>query len=759
MSFLDKISSKFSLGKSSQNSEYYFALIIGLSEITAVVWGIIGNKLDILGQSSHQYSGNEDLMDKANIALDEALGPAELEPKKILFGVPDSWSSEDNLKEPYARLLKKMVSEFDLEPMAYVTTTHAVAHLLQKQEGVPPTAILIGLGEHIEATLVRGGKVVESRNSKRGDHIFDDIEKVLLQLTEVEVLPSKILLYSTIQNQNLEKIREELMTYPWMQKLPFLHFPRIELMNEETSYHSVVFAGAVELNPHIDVKHSFKKSPIEAPLVHKSLGGEHSHKSGAGFVAGDIQDHSQEIDEDQDLDDDNLMMPDIEGEEDEIPAHYRKIGQKRGHQIEEEVIDEPVVATHQSSRLPAIYNYLPAGIGTGFLSPIKGVFGGGRGPLGLLLNPFVMLILVFMVGGLAFLFLTKAEVAIYVEPNVLEKSAQVTADPKATQVDQSQNIIPATIVKTQAKGDAKGMATGNKEIGDPAKGQVVLYNKTDASKSFSSGTILEGPTGLKFTLDGPVNVASRSAVEGGIVFGKATTSVTASAIGPDSNLPAGIEMKVSGQSDSSFNAKVDQALSGGTSKTVTVVTSDDQKKLKAQLLEDLKEKAKSQLQQEVTDGKKIVTDALTVVDSNFSFSKAVNDQTKEFSVNATVSFKGTAYSEPDLKSFVAKLVETNIPEGFEFDINDTETSADVSKIEPDGRLVFLAKYKAKLLPKVNTNDVKSKIKGKSIEEVSEQLKKMDHVIGSEIKLKPNWPKPLNRLPFLDQNIKVAVTTK
>ncbi len=66
----------------------------------------------------------------------------------------------------------------------------------------------------------------------------------------------------------------------------------------------------------------------------------------------------------------------------------------------------------------------------------------------------------------------------------------------------------------------------------------------------------------------------------------------------------------------------------------------------------------------------------------------MGDQATDFTVNVTVTMKGTAYMDGDLKSIVSKLVKVNVPEGYELDLAKTETQADVSKLEKDGRLVF-----------------------------------------------------------------------
>lgn len=203
-------------------------------------------------------------------------------------------------------------------------------------------------------------------------------------------------------------------------------------------------------------------------------------------------------------------------------------------------------------------------------------------------------------------------------------------------------------------------------------------------------------------------------------------------------------------------AKVDEALSGGTSKTVTVVTSDDQKRLQAKLLSVLRQQAQGELQAKLKGDQKIIADALTVVDGKYSYSKGVNDQASEFTLNATVRFKGTSYLDSDLKSIVAKLVETNVPDNFQLALADSETSAAVSRIEKDDKLVFLARFKAKLLPKLDEGEIRNQVRARPTFMAINSLKGMERVLGAEIKFVSNIPPAIGILPLLNGNIKVTL---
>src|SRR5579884_444088 len=100
--------------KGSDSQEFYFALNIGSDTLSASVWGLSGRTLQLINVAEVKVKGDDDLVEAANTALDEALQDFQPEPEKILFGVPDSWMLDDNLKETHLNFLKHLVKELDV---------------------------------------------------------------------------------------------------------------------------------------------------------------------------------------------------------------------------------------------------------------------------------------------------------------------------------------------------------------------------------------------------------------------------------------------------------------------------------------------------------------------------------------------------------------------------------------------------------------------------------------------------------------------
>src|SRR3989344_5023178 len=196
MSFFDKLSALTPFGKKVEVLEYFFALNITSEKLTAAHWTLDSSQLKVLDIASEEYSSLDDLTQITDKLLDTVLGTREVDVTKILFGVPSSWLLEENLKEEYLKVLRSLVKELELTPMAYVESSRALEHFLEKKEGVPATAILIGFEtHHLAVTVLRAGKLDGVKVVSRGENLGAAIEKALLNFTNVETLPSKILIY------------------------------------------------------------------------------------------------------------------------------------------------------------------------------------------------------------------------------------------------------------------------------------------------------------------------------------------------------------------------------------------------------------------------------------------------------------------------------------------------------------------------------------------------------------------------------------
>jgi hypothetical protein len=368
----------------------------------------------------------------------------------------------------------------------------------------------------------------------------------------------------------------------------------------------------------------------------------------------------------------------------------------------------------------------------------------------LLIIPAVIVVLLIALLGLFFLN-TKATVSILLNPKQDSKTASVTFS-ASSPTDITNSVIASQTVSVSEDGSVTETATGKKDIGTAAKGSVTIFNIATGNLVLPSGTTITSPSGLQFTLDNAATVASGDAILGAST---ASVKVTASDIGQDYNLPSGTKFTVSGQ-DSSVAAKNDNAFSGGTKKSVTVVSKDDIQKALTDLPKQLEGKARNDITAKVTSGNALLPNFVDESVDKQNFDKKANDQANQVTLQGTVTFQGISYSNLDMVKLANSLFnsgETKLGE------NDLGISAKNIVLEKNSDASVDLTIKANLIPKIDTTALSKQIAGGSVEKAKNLISNFPQVENVGIALNPYLPFLPQNLPGNPKNISIGITTK
>lgn len=682
------------------------------------------SKVEILGQGEEEYQeGWENAIPAADMAIAKATNGIENanQIKKVIFSLPHDWIENDKIKQEHLQNLKKLSQDLDLSPLGFVVSPEAVIHYLQKKEGSPLTAILIFFSlNKIYVTLVHAGKKEEIQEKELSGNIIEDFKSLLAKFPSMEIYPSRILLYN--HRTELEKIKEELLAYTW-QKFPgFLHFPKVEILEGDIDLKSAVLAGITELGIVIEPKTPELK-PEEKP--------EEKHEIETFVEGKDVLEKQEE----------NNTSPIVEEKKDEIKIYEP---QNQETNIEEvKIIPE---SEKTQTKVPKINNFL-----LNVKPKIKAL------KISLVFLPIIL----FVLGGVlifAYYYLPRAKVTLVVESRALEKSLDIKIIEGLESVDEQGREIPANTVETESSGQKATTATGKKIIGDKAKGEITIYNKTNNSKSFPKGTEILYSQNLKFTLDEEVAIASASSSIEGVSFGKIKAKVTAAQIGTESNLNSGTEFTIKGFAVDSYSARNEQNFSGGTSREITTVTKEDQSRIKDALTKEIEEKAMLTLKEKLAPGEVILDKGTITTIQSAKFDKEIDQEAKDVTLELSLKIKALYYKDSDLKSIARKNLEKDIPDGYDLkleDINVTVAKVTTVKDESTASLII----KANLLPRLDTNKIKKDIAGKYPEVLGSYFEGIKSLAGYEIKITPSLPKKLSTTPRIPENIEVNVISR
>lgn len=757
------------LGSSQkEKKEFLWALLVWDDGIKSAIWTVDEGKTKVVALDSFcRWEGKDgkgltEVVDKSFATCAQTFEGLGEEPEKVIFGLPESWTQDENIKKDRQALLQEVCRALEVTPVGFVSTFDAICHHLKKIEGIPLSAILIRpSSQKVLVAVSQVGKILNVEEVASSGDIAADTCEGLLRFG-IEVLPSRILVFNS---GDMEEARQNLTAFHWEaeraghRKLPFLHFPKIEVLPADFDINAVCLAGGTEVAKSLgftvvpeEEKKPVSKEEVVVPRQEKPSQEEETPEEVAipeadlGFVRGEDVLLKAAVEEkvEEEIKPEEVVKetPEEEGEEvsplpkgepevEEIPPEQEGKRRFPGFLFSFSALAEKL----SQVSLPS----LPAGrILIGVTMAILLIFGGA----------FLWFIWYF----------PKASVAIFVSPKTLEEEIRLTVDPTAEVVDEKEHVLPGLLVETEESGQKEKETTGQKTVGEPAKGEVTVFNRTSAPEVFDKGTILIGPGGLKFTLERDVAVASKTPdLESGVdKWGEAKVEVKAQEIGGQYNLASQSQFTLKDFPSSSFLAKNENAFTGGTSRQIQAVSEEDRKNLLDQLTSELEEKGKDSLLAYVPEGQKLIENSSSSQVAEEDFSHEAGDEAKSLSCKVKVKVSALSYNEEDFLKIAQKALEEKIPENYELRKEEVEARFEKKEKAADGSFRFRVLVKADLLPKLDTSEISGKIKGKRPVFAREYFASFPGFVDAEISLRPRLPSFLQFLPRSKEKIEIEI---
>src|SRR3989344_2934591 len=700
--------------------EYLFALEIDHGRVKSAVWSVINNRTQVLSIST-PVNWDDTTDDSLVSACDQSLSDAaarldaagKIQPEKVILGLPSDWLAQEKIAPVRLKSLKYLSHKLSLKAVGFVVTPEAMVRFQQHTEGVPLTAIMLGIWTSLlEMTLVRLGKTDRIHLIKRSSAIVSDVVEGLSRYSHVDMLPSRILLYDS--GLDLEEIRQQLLAHPWkapQTRLPFLHFPKIEILPSDFSIVAIALAGGTEvaqaiglMSPVPDILPEIEPQEIVQPEAGVDL----------GFVA--EQDVAQ-----------FSPPPVIEPVAPPISPALKKLAVRRFPKISLRAIAFPGL------RLPR--------------------FSVGGKPL------LIFLIAVLLLAGLfgGYWYLPSSTVTLTVDKRILEHQFELVADTDAGEAGGDTGVFPAVYSETSVSDQSSVPTTGSKLVGDKASGSVSVINGTSVPRSFPSGTAITSPSGLKFMFDSDIQIASASGTADPNSYqpGKGTVKVTAAQIGTDSTLSAGTQFKIGTFSTLDFVAKNEEAFSGGSSRQAQVVSKDDISKLRQSLSASLRERAREDLVSRASDDENVIPESISLETESEDFSHKLDAEAAELNLKLEVKATGLVISNSELNSLVAEQIQSRIPEGFT-QSGDISYTFDVKEAGKQ-KVALTVNVSAPLLPRLDNSQIIRDLTGKSPGQAKDYLAGLPGVLQVEFTFSPRMPSGLLTLPHVSSKINLVVT--
>lgn len=763
------------------DTEHYWALVVGHNWVQSAIWRVVGDKSEVVAEGS-SVPWEEDSEESLVVAADSSLSSAAsgiseevTEPNKVVFGLPPAWIKDGNITSTRLSFLKKVSNELELTPAGFVVLPEAIAHYLKSREGAPLNAILVGPSDaSIDVTLVQNGKILGSVEVAKSISIGEDVAEGLAQIEQISQYPSRILLYNHKQG-NLDDARAQLLDTEWKHaKISFMHTPKVDVLPQDVSISAVSLAGGAEIAATTGVI-----LPHDSPSLTDDLTGELPDENLSD--ASDVEEVSpEELGFLEGVD-----VAEVNDLRREVP-----IAQPAGQSPLGGPSPRTAIAGDESFEPVMSIAPIKNGAFTRVVSTLSGIFkmpkmsgfkisqGGQRvGNAGWII--LVLILALVILGGLAYWYLPKATVTVFVSPKPLEKVVNIKVDPSVTSVDVTNHIVPGQTKTVDVTGDKTTQSSGTKTIGESAKGTVTIYH-VGTQSTLKSGTTLSGPNNLKFTLDQDVSIASASSI---VSPSKAQALVTSGDIGPDYNLSSNTEFTVANFSKSDYVARNDVALSGGTSRSVTAVSDEDRASLKKSLTLELNANGLEQIKSELGEDEILVDDSASFESGTETFNAKSGDEASTLKLSLSGKVKALIVPKSAMNELVKAEIQQEVPSGFllredQIDISykaivaktAAKTNAASAKLEKkkDTKTTpvvvtsnFEATIKANLLPQVKPDEISKGIAGKRPNDAYDFLAKTIPGFSRAETTKINFrlPGKFATLPMISKNITIEVSSE
>jgi hypothetical protein len=355
----------------------------------------------------------------------------------------------------------------------------------------------------------------------------------------------------------------------------------------------------------------------------------------------------------------------------------------------------------------------------------------------------------------------RATVTISARTSPVELAEQLTLDPEEEADIDRARLVPlvSQVKKTR---DAEFAATGEKEIGERAKGTITIRN-CDNPNSFTigSGTTFRASSGQEFTSDGSVTVPGLSGSSSvcrntGAGAGTANVSVTAEDIGSNYNIGPS-NFAISGIGGDVY-AESTSSMSGGSRETVKVVSQSDVDRA----TEDLEESDDEQIRQELSGQFEgdviIISESFNGRAGRPNVSPAIGEQASS-NARLTVETTYTLLALP--RDQVKNLLDDRLNKEIEGEQNrQIYSSGDknlrFSRFESTsgGRYRVTMHATGHVGPSIDDESLSQELVGKNFGEIEETVNTIDGVDGVDVDFWPFW---VNKAPGADKiNIRFSV---
>lgn len=359
-----------------------------------------------------------------------------------------------------------------------------------------------------------------------------------------------------------------------------------------------------------------------------------------------------------------------------------------------------------------------------------------------------VLLLIFLIW--AIFFAAQATIVIDARTTATDVNTAVAIGPEVT-TDAETSMLKSVVVQDKQPQNVEFTATGTKDIGEKATGEVKLSTQSLAPTSVPTGTQLATADGLVFSTTSAATIPASTIGPGCFptaCAGSATVGVVAAESGTKYNSASGTLVGAPSGASAQFTGPT----GGGTEKIVKIVTQGDVEKAKAQLVSQKSDEVKKKLQAKFDDNTIIIADSFQSSPADPQSVPGIGQEAPDGKAKLTseVTSAMSGITKADLSKYLKAALENQMDAEEQRVYGDGAKTAKLSGFkQTNGNTTITIVAKGQIGPKINDNEIKEMAKGKRFGEIQDQLKAIEGVNDAETKFWPFWvssvPNDVNKI--------------
>lgn len=289
-------------------------------------------------------------------------------------------------------------------------------------------------------------------------------------------------------------------------------------------------------------------------------------------------------------------------------------------------------------------------------------------------------------------------------------------------------------------------ATGEKEVGDKAKGEVIFRNcESENEVTIERGTGVSAG-GKTYITQATVTVAGGRGnwISGCNPGSSDPVTVLAQDIGEDYDMESGT-LCVAGHEcsgEKSMQATISSAIDGGSKRKVKVVTKQDVKEATDQLSDKNASELKQQLTEKFGEGVVALDTTFAVNTDKVTSSPAVDSEAKDGTAKLTgsISYTMLGVASNEISQFLDDYFDAQIKDEENRRVynNGSEKTTFINVKDTDNGATATMTATATLGPRIDDAAVKAQAKGKKYGEVQAAIEGISGVESVDVKFSPFW---------------------